>query len=362
MKRSRIIRYVLLVLLLLTVWVTQHTPAMGEGYARLVYPVIALCLSSCSRFLPFSFGDLFITLSVTGVILYPIYGRYKKVRWGKILLRDVEYLLWVYVWFYLAWGLNYSQKNFYQRTGTEYVKYSPETFKEFTKEYVQTLNKAYVSVDSIDKTMVAKEISLEYSRAYDSLGVNRPFTSAPKVKAMMFSWASSAMGITGYMGPFFCEFNLNKNLLPVDYPATYAHELAHFWGITGEAEANFYAYQICTRSTNAKVRFSGYFSVFNHVMRNAKGLLAEADYKELADLVRPEIKELAEKNYKHWMAMYNPLIGDMQDWIYDLYLKGNKIESGRKNYSEVVGLLISWNEKTKIENLRRIIIKNNYAH
>jgi len=42
------------------------------------------------------------------------------------------------------------------------------------------------------------------------------------------------------------------------------------------------------------------------------------------------------------MAKYSPLIGDVQDWIYDLYLKGNKIESGRKNYSEVIGLLISY--------------------
>jgi hypothetical protein len=38
------------------------------------------------------------------------------------------------------------------------------------------------------------------------------------------------------------------------------------------------------------------------------------------------------------------------DWIYDLYLKGNKIESGRKNYSEVIGLLISYNEWKKESN------------
>lgn len=44
------------------------------------------------------------------------------------------------------------------------------------------------------------------------------------------------------------------------------------------------------------------------------------------------------------MAKYSPLVGNIQDWIYDLYLKGNKIESGRKNYSEVVGLLISYRD------------------
>ncbi len=54
--------------------------------------------------------------------------------------------------------------------------------------------------------------------------------------------------------------------------------------------------------------------------------------------------------------MYNPAVGKMQDWIYDLYLKGNKIKSGRKNYSEVVGLLVSWREKTQIDHLRNSII------
>lgn len=30
-----------------------------------------------------------------------------------------------------------------------------------------------------------------------------------------------------------------------------------------------------------------------------------------------------------------------QTWVYDLFLKGNNISSGMKNYSESVGLLIS---------------------
>lgn len=66
------------------------------------------------------------------------------------------------------------------------------------------------------------------------------------------------VGVTGSMGPFFCEFTLNGDLLPSQYPATYAHELAHLLGITSEAEANFYAYQVCTRSQVQAIRFSGY--------------------------------------------------------------------------------------------------------
>ena len=92
------------------------------------------------------------------------------------------------------------------------------------------------------------------------------------------------------------------------------------------------------------IRFSGYFSVLGHVLRNAQRLLSEEEYTQLFRRIRPEIIELAKENQAHWAAKYSPVVGAVQDWIYDLYLKGNKIESGRQNYSEVVGLLISYRE------------------
>lgn len=107
----------LLALFLLLVWCVQIVPGLGNAYAQYVYPAIARVLSSFSRLVPFAIGDLFIALSIAGLLLYPIYARHiRKQRWKSILLADAKYLLWVYVWFYLAWGLNYSQKNFYERT------------------------------------------------------------------------------------------------------------------------------------------------------------------------------------------------------------------------------------------------------
>lgn len=350
MIRKLKIRYIILAVLLLTVWMTQFIPVVGEVYARSVYPVISFCLSSFSRLIPFAVGDLFIFLSIAGVIIYPIYGRIKKHPWKKILWRDGEYLLWVYVWFYLAWGLNYSQKNFYQRTGIPYTAYTPDNFKEFVNEYILDLNESYVPVTSIDKDLVCKETVRLYNQVSDTLGVHRPPHQSPRVKTMMFTPLISMVGVSGSMGPFFCEFTLNGDLLPNEYPDTYAHELSHLLGITSEAEANFYAYQICTRSESKEIRFSGYFSVLGHVLGNARRLLPEKEYEEVFNRIRPEIIKLAQGNREYWMAKYSPLVGNIQDWIYDLYLKGNKIESGRKNYSEVVGLLIScreWENKRK---------------
>ena len=342
------IRYVVLIVLLSVVWATQLIPILGEVYAQSVYPVISHFLSSFSKLMPFAIGDLFIFLSVLGLLFNPIRARYiQKKKWKQILLNEMEYLLWIYAWFYLAWGLNYSQKNFYLRTEIPYTAYTPEIFQEFVDDYITQLNRSYTPVNSINQDLIREETVRIYHQLSDSLGVNRPPHEHPRVKTMLFTPFISMVGVTGSMGPFFCEFTLNGDLLPVNYPATYAHELAHLLGITSEAEANFYAYQICTRSEAMGIRFSGYFSILGHVLGNAQRLLPEEEYTRLFKRVRPEIIELAKNNQAYWAAKYSPVVGAVQDWIYDLYLKGNKIESGRQNYSEVVGLLISYQEWKK---------------
>ena len=338
MKMKPNVRYLVLGVLLGLVWLTQLIPALATFYSQTVYPCFSYILSSFSNLFPFAIGDLFIFLSIAGIIIYPIYARLrKKTPWKKILLRDGEYLLWVYVWFYLAWGLNYSQKNFYQRTEIPYTAYTPENFQKFVNEYITRLNRSYTPINSINRDLIREETVRLYKQLSDSLGVHRPPHDAPRVKTMMFTPFISMVGVTGSMGPFFCEFTLNGDLLPANYPATYAHELAHLLGITSEAEANFYAYQVCTRSQAMGIRFSGYFSVLNHVLGNAQRLLPKEEYAKLLKRIRPEIIELAKANQTYLAAKYSPVVGAVQDWIYDLYLKGNKIESGRRNYSEVIG-------------------------
>lgn len=348
-KRSTLIHYSLLVFCLIAIWIVQANPVLGEGYARIVYPRISRFLPALSGWIPFSLGDLFIFLSIAGVLLYPVYGRIRKLKWGTIFRRIITYLAWVYVWFYLAWGLNYSQSNFYQRTQTPYTPYTAEHFQAFLDDYIDKLNAAYIptpELERMDKATIHKEITGLYKQHGKELGIHTP-EGNPRVKTMMFTPLFSKMAITGYMGPFFCEFNLNGDLPVPQYAETYAHELAHLLGITSEAEANFYAYQICVRSDDPGIRYNGYFSVFNHILGNARRIMSDEEYKALLARVRPEIIDQAIANRDYWMAKYSPAIGKVQDRIYDLYLKGNKIESGRKNYSEVVGLLISWWWKEK---------------
>ena len=345
MKRKEIVRLTIPAILLLVIWAVQMIPSWGEYYARHVYPFISYPLASFSSFFPFAIGDLFIFLSIVWLIAYPIYGIRKKLGWKKIVLRIIEILAWIYIWFYLAWGLNYSQYSFYQRTQIPYSAYTPESFQSFLDDYIPQLNEAYIPMNDIDKNLLREEVVKGYEALGDSMGINRLKIKTPRVKTMLFSPLSSMVGVSGSMGPFFCEFTVNGDVLPSQYPSTYAHELSHLMGITNEAEANFYAYQVCTQSEVPEIRFAGYFSILNHVLGNAYRLLPEDEFEALRESIRPEIVELAQSNRAYWMEKYSPLVGSVQDWLYDLYLKGNKIESGRKNYSEVIGLFISYQNR-----------------
>lgn len=345
-KNGKYIRWAILGVLFFLVLMVRFIPSLGEWYALRIYPTISLVLSSFSSLFPFSLGDIFISLCVIGLLLFPVYTWRNSISLKRSLGRLTEYLLWIYVWFYFAWGMNYFREDFYTRAQVKPVQYVEGSFRSFLNNYIRALNETYVSVKWINENEVEQEVMNGYRKINEKYGLAEP-KSWQRVKTMLYSQLISKMGITGYMGPFFNEFNLNGDLRPVQYPSTYAHEMAHLLGVTSEAEANLYAYLICTRSEIPQIRFSGYFCLLGHVLSNASSLLSEEEYRRIVAGIRPEVIQLYEENRAYWIEKYSPTIGSIQDNIYDLFLKGNKIESGRKNYSEVIGLILSLNSPVR---------------
>ena len=362
-------RHGVLIALLILVTLTKMIPLWGFIYTTRIYPVIGTLLSPISGFFPFAVGDIFIALSIAWVILYPIYeiGLRKKRVFGRV----AEYLLWVYAWFYIAWGLNYSQPNIYVRIGMKPVEVSKAKFKKFAYQYADSLNalsnaslsnaslcnaslsnaRKSISPDSIVddglKNRVRDAVLKEYNKIGYREGINRPFNQHPHAKTMVFTPISSMSGVTGSMGPFFCEFTLNGDILAHDYPATYAHEFAHFLGVANEGEANFYSYIVCTASADKQVRFSGYYHIFFHVLNNVFDILGEKEGERFLKHIRPEIIQRARNDRRYWLSKRCKALDAAQDFIFELYLKGNHVAEGRKSYSGVIGLILAWEEKTK---------------
>ena len=375
-------RHWVLLALLILVTLVKMIPLWGFIYTTRIYPIIGTLLSPISGFFPFAVGDIFIALSIAWVIFYPIYeiglrkklarryfflaakrGSYpkKKVVFGRV----AEYLLWVYAWFYIAWGLNYSQPNIYDRTGMKPVEVSEAKFKAFAYQYADSLNALSISsdiagssifsdsiVDDGLKNRVRDAILKEYNKIGYKEGINAPFNQHPHAKTMVFTPFSSMSGVTGSMGPFFCEFTLNGDILPHDYPATYAHEFAHFLGVANEGEANFYSYIVCTASADKQVRFSGYYHIFFHVLNNVFDILGEKEGERFLKHIRPEIIQLAKSDRRYWLSKRCKALDAAQDIIFDFYLKGNHVAEGRKSYSGVIGLILAWEEKKEYSRKR----------
>ena len=356
-------RHWVLISLLLIVTLFRTIPGWGYFYTLYIYPHIGSLLSPISGVFPFAIGDLFIALSIAWCIIYPIWKR-KKAALGRV----VEYLLWVYVWFYLAWGLNYSQPNIYYRIDMMPAKVDSVKFKAFAYRYADSLNlyseerrvKSEESNTLIDEKLKketaeailqgynqlgSNEKSVKSVESVGTLGINAPFNNHPHVKTMMFSRFSSMAGVTGSMGPFFCEFTLNGDIRPHDYPATYAHEFAHFLGVANEGEANFYSYIVCTVSSNKNVKFSGYYHIFFHVLNNVFDILGEKEGVKYLKYIRPEIIQLARSDRKYWLDKRCKALDEAQDFLFDLYLRGNHVAEGRKSYSGVIALILAWEEK-----------------
>ncbi len=359
-------RHWLLLVLLSLITLTKLIPLWGFIYTTRIYPIIGSLLSPISGLFPFALGDLFIALSIVWVFFYPIY----EIKWRKQLAkrffflaakrgcypkkkvvfgRVAEYLLWVYAWFYIAWGLNYSQPNIYCRTGMKPAEVSEAKFREFAYRYADSIN--YLSeefngmVDDGLKNRVRDAVLKGYNEIGAKEGINAPFNQHPHAKTMLFTPLSSMSGVTGSMGPFFCEFTLNGDIRPHDYPAIYAHEFAHLLGIANEGEANFYSYIVCTASSDKAVKFSGYYHIFFHVLRNVFDILGEKEGEKFLKYIRPEIIQLAKSDRNYWLSKRCKVLDAAQDFIFDLYLRGNHVAEGRKSYSGVVGQILAWESR-----------------
>ena len=337
---KKFLRLTLLLLGIIFVILCRFMPNLAEGYALMVYPSLSAALSAFSSLFPFPLMEVFVVGLILWLVCYPIWKRRKGICWRKILFREIEMLAWVYVWFYLSWGLNYYRYNIYTRLQTPPVAYEEQHFQDFLKEYTKCLNASYQPLTEIDSDTLRHHIGSFYANLPEIYGLTQP-QSWQHPKEFIFTPLYSKVSVLGSMGPFFSEAQLNADLPEVQYPFTYAHEFSHLLGVSNEAEANYWAYRACTESSLPALQYCGYFGLLPYVISNASYLLPKEDFQAWTKTIRPEVRTQYNEKNAYWQERYSPWIGKIQDFTYNLFLKGNKIPSGKKNYAEVISLLLS---------------------
>ena len=336
------IRRILLLFLLLFVVIARLFSGVAEFYARDIYPLLSGLLIRAASIVPFSLTEITVVVFVLCILAYPVCTLLKKGRhaWKHVLVCEVEMLLWFYVWFYWGWGINYFRYDFYRRSETHFASFDKDEFVGFLSEYTDSLNAAYRDCFTVSISEAAIEVKNTYSKLPMKWGLLKPI-AAINPKKLMVNPLYSKVGVMGYIGPFYAEMHLNHQLLPEQYPFTYAHELSHVLGVSSEAEANFWAYTICTHSANDNIRYSGYMGILSYVIGNARQVLDREEYTSWLNSIDERILREYSSYVKYWRALYSPMIGEIQNVLYDWFLKGNQIHSGIKNYSQVVRMIIS---------------------
>lgn len=339
-------RHKVLIILVVFVLAARFSVSIGEWYSTTVYPLISTALSWLVSWISFSLEEIAVIGSCGFIVCLIVYSIRQRVGLWKTLLRITELLLWIYVWIYIAWGCNYFRADLYTRTGSERQGYDELVFMDFVHAYTDSLNAAYASFKEEEEGVGLEQSDLEayvkqaYSEVPDiyGLSVPRPWQ---RPKDVLLCNLYSYVGVLGYIGPFFCETQLNPDLLPDQYPFIYAHEYSHLMGVSNEAEANYWAYQICIASDYPSVKYSGYYSLLPYVLSNASRTLTADEYRKLLSDIHPDILSQYSLERNYWNSLYSPLLGKIQSAIYNAFLKGNKIPSGTANYLEVIDMIIS---------------------
>lgn len=311
---------------------TNHKEWIELNYSQKIYPSIAKVLSKFNSIVSFSIDDLFYLALIFLPIILILLLILKRISFklaGKIALNTVAS---VYILFYILWGFNYFRSGLNERLGLRESDPNKESLLAVLEKLIVQTNQLQCSFDSFKYTQADEEIERAYEKLAPLLKIQYPMGKRDD-KKITFSKFYSKTRITGYFGPFFNEVHVNKKVLPIEYPYVLAHEKAHQFGITSEAEANFFAWIVCTNSESQQIRYSGNLFVLYHFLIQAYEL---DEYKELVKQISPEVRNDFERIRQHWRKLRNEKISKTASKVNDVYLKTNKVEEGIKDYRGVV--------------------------
>ncbi len=336
MKKIHYIALALAVFVLLCRW----SVPVAEFYAKVCYPAISAGLSYLASAFPFSLEELAV-LAFPAMLLYVLVRTLAaKKRLGWWLGKTALVLVWLFVWLYMGWGNNYFRAPLLQRIGIQRQFFSEDRFNQFLYAYTDSLNGSFSKDALPDKSSIEADIKTYYIRELPTYGY-ASLREWQHPKRPLLNRLYSAVGVSGFMGPFFCETQVNRDVLDYEYPFTLAHELAHLAGVTSEAEANYWAYRFCTQSASPAIRYSGYYSLLPHVAANVRTFMAEEYYAYWMRTVDAQIRADYVAQREHWDALRVDWIDRVQTFLMDKSLKHNGVSSGAKEYNEVVSLIIT---------------------
>jgi len=328
----------LLIVFLSTVIAGRNADRVEKIYSNGIYPVISQIFSFISRRVSFSLWDIFWVLLIALVISGFFIMLLKKIRFLWFIRRIFCIGAILYGFFYLSWGYNYFRPDIGHRLNWENTANDEQHFRTILDSLIARSGRYNVVISASEYPLIDSLVEKSYSENSHLLKIRYP-NGTRRPKTMTFSSFFVKSGVSGYFGPFFNEIHINGKLLPMDYPFVLAHEKAHQFGITSEAEANLYAFVICINSGDKRLMYSACQSLLLYFLRDASKM---KDYQEILKKIEEKVIGDLRFRQEYYLSLQNEKLAEMQETANDVYLKANKIEDGVMNYDRVVALLLNW--------------------
>ena len=312
-------------------------------YARGWFPPLQRVLTAASNTVPFAVLDALLLAGV-GAAAVALVSALRAPRghriaaagrlaWQAAVIASLTYLVFV-----ATWGANYRREpltalvDFDQRrVTTPAVMALNETALGELARLRPKLPAGHVGWPDVFR--VAADLQPAFETGTRLLSLPEP-VRAGRPKASLLDFYFTRAGVSGMTDPFFLETILSSNLLPFEFPAVIAHEWGHLAGLARESDASFFGLLVCLHGNDA-ARYSAWLDIFVRTLGARDREDRRAAIARLPEAVRADLQAMAARSARDEVRVVS-----LMAWrTYDTYLQSQRVESGVRNYGEVVRLL-----------------------
>jgi hypothetical protein len=325
------------------VW--RWSPAFVERwFGGAWYPALQPRLTSLSNLAPVALLDVVVAAAVCVVLLgfASVWRSARGSRWRtgwRRLTQALALAAAAYLAFLFAWGLNYQRPPVTGRVDFDRARVTPAAVRALNDTALEELVRIRAGLPPNlaawpSRAEVAAGLVPGLRRTVADLGLSGNVVAGRPKLTMLDPYFTRA-GVSGMTDPFFLETLVASNLLAFETPVVIAHEWGHLAGLARESEASFFGWLVCVQGPPG-ARYSAWHDAFLLTLSGLDRDERRARLEALPAAVKADMRAAAERTRRDELQRLR-----LFAWsTYDSYLKANRVESGVRNYGEVVRLIV----------------------
>jgi len=314
-----------------------------EWFARVWFPPVQRLLTTASNAVPFAVLDALVlaaaALAVAAVVsvLRAPRGR-RLATLGRRAWQGTVLVALAYLVFLATWGANYRRQPITVTLDFDDGRVTTAAVTALNTAALGELARLRPRLPAgtggwPDADRVAADLGPALESGTRLLGLPGP-VRAGRPKSTLLDVYFTRAGVSGMTSPFFLETLIASNLLPFERPSVIAHEWGHLAGFARESEASFFGLLVSLHGDDA-AQYSAWLDIFVRTVGARDRDDRRAVIAALPGAVRADLDAMAERSERDQVRAVS-----LMAWrAYDTYLRSQRVESGVRNYGEVVRLL-----------------------